>query len=260
MNLLRNVMTPLLLLLSGAAIACTAESGKQRVPLLELYTSEGCNSCPPADRWLSMLSVHGLSPHRVLALAFHVDYWNHLGWEDPFARPEFSERQRDAARRNRARLVYTPQFLLDGADYRRSRLRDDFTERLAAIGSSPAIAFIRAGIHGQYPQQSLHVTVSGIERARRSLARVYWAIYENRLASAVSAGENRGKRLEHDAAVRHLAGPYSTNAEGTLVLAAPLRKAPDWKIAHLHLAIFVQDAATGETLQALSLPWCNQGP
>ena len=259
MKLLRNVMAPLLLVLAGAAMACTAESGRQRVPLLELYTSEGCDSCPPADHWLSMLSVRGVSPHRVLALAFHVDYWNHLGWTDPFARPEFSERQRDAARRNRARLVYTPQFLLDGADYRRSRLRDDFSERLAAIGSRPAGAFIRAGIHGKDPQQSLHLTVNGIDPAHRSLARVYWAIYENRLASAVSAGENRGKRLEHDAAVRHLAGPYTTNAEGILALAAPLRKERNWKIADLHLAIFVQQAATGETLQALSLPWCAHG-
>ncbi len=260
MNLLRNAITPALLMLASAAMACTAESGRQRVPLLELYTSESCSSCPPADRWLSTLSVRGLSPHRVLALAFHVDYWNHLGWADPFARSEFSERQRDAARRNRARVVYTPQFILEGIDYRRSRLGDNFSERLAAIGSRPAAAFIRADVRGEDQNQILHLTVSGIEPAQRSLARVYWAIYENRLASTVSSGENRGKRLEHDAAVRHLAGPFSTNAGGELALAAPLRREQAWKIADLHLAIFVQQAATGETLQTLSLPWCRHAP
>ena len=69
-------------------------SGELRVPVLELYTSEGCDSCPPADRWVSGLPARGLAADRVVTLAFHVDYWNHLGWADPYARAEFSERQR----------------------------------------------------------------------------------------------------------------------------------------------------------------------
>lgn len=253
---IRAVITATLLALAGAAIACTAESGPQRMPLLELYTSEGCNSCPPADRWFGTLAARGLAPQRVLALAFHVDYWNHLGWKDPFARSAFSERQRDAARRNRARFVYTPQFLLDGSDYRRGRLRDDITERLAATGSRAAGAMIRASITGEDGQQKLRVEIDRIDPSRRGTARAYWAIYENRLSSRVSAGENRGKRLEHEAVVRHLAGPFSTGPTGALDISQPLRRNHDWKIGDLHLAVFVQDAGNGETLQALSLPWC----
>lgn len=69
-----------------AETRCTAASGKHRVPLLELYTSQGCDSCPPADRWLSELGQRGLDSKRVVAIALHVDYWNYLGWTDPFAK------------------------------------------------------------------------------------------------------------------------------------------------------------------------------
>ena len=87
---------------STEAATCTAESSAQRVALLELYTSEGCNSCPPTDRWVSELPARGYGPARVVTLAFHVDYWNDLGWPDPFAKAQFSERQRMASRRNGA--------------------------------------------------------------------------------------------------------------------------------------------------------------
>src|SRR5258706_3420766 len=85
---------------AGAA-QCAAESGPHRVALLELYTSEGCDSCPPADRWVSSLAARGLEPGRVVTLGFHVDYWNYLGWKDPFANAEFNARQRAANQRNR---------------------------------------------------------------------------------------------------------------------------------------------------------------
>lgn len=77
----------------AASVQCTAESGARRVALLELYTSEGCDSCPPADRWISSLPQHGLNAERVVMLGFHVDYWNYLGWKDPYARAEYSARQ-----------------------------------------------------------------------------------------------------------------------------------------------------------------------
>src|SRR5262252_8617302 len=117
----------------GSAGECDATSGGRRVPVLELYTSEGCDSCPPVDRWVGGLPARGLTPDRVVTLAFHVDYWNHLGWADPYARAEFSERQRAATRRNEGRFVYTPQLMLNGKDYRRGILSDDFKERVEAI-------------------------------------------------------------------------------------------------------------------------------
>src|SRR5262249_3744705 len=116
---------------SGVA-SCNLESGARRVALLELYTSEGCDSCPPTDRWVSALAGRGLEPSRVVTLGFHVDYWNYLGWSDPFAKADFSARQRVASQRNRATVVYTPQLLLNGADYRRGTFRDDIADRVNA--------------------------------------------------------------------------------------------------------------------------------
>src|SRR4051794_37762643 len=72
---------------------CSARSGPQTVALVELYTSEGCDSCPPADRWLSGLGRRGLAPDRVVPLSLHVDYWDYIGWKDPYAKREFSSRQ-----------------------------------------------------------------------------------------------------------------------------------------------------------------------
>ena len=102
----------------AASETCEARSTTTRVSVLELYTSEGCSSCPPADRWVSALSAKGFTPDRVIPLAFHVDYWDQLGWPDRMAKAQFSARQRMQAARHRAKVIYTPQLLLNGADYR----------------------------------------------------------------------------------------------------------------------------------------------
>lgn len=102
-----------------AAAECAVTSGSQRVAVLELYTSEGCDSCPPADKWISELPAKKLNVDRVVPLAFHVDYWNQLGWIDPFSQPVFSARQRQHSKRRGVSFVVTPQLLLNGQDYRR---------------------------------------------------------------------------------------------------------------------------------------------
>jgi hypothetical protein len=100
------------------AASCNARSGPKTVALVELYTSEGCNSCPPADRWLSGLGAQGYGPDRVVPLALHVDYWDYIGWKDPYAKREFSQRQRKLTLLQRQALVYTPQVMLQGKDFR----------------------------------------------------------------------------------------------------------------------------------------------
>ena len=95
---------------------CTAKSGERRVALLELYTSEGCNSCPPTDEWVSKLPSNGLTSDRIVPLAFHVDYWNYLGWQDVFSQTSFTERQRQTAQINSSGFIYTPQLVLTGRD------------------------------------------------------------------------------------------------------------------------------------------------
>jgi hypothetical protein len=115
--------TSLLTGLSGfsfaAELSCSARSGNTTVPLLELYTSEGCSSCPPADEWLSSFRQSGLVPDRVVPLALHVDYWNDLGWEDSYSQKTFTDRQYRLAGLNRMRSVFTPQFVLNGRNLSR---------------------------------------------------------------------------------------------------------------------------------------------
>src|SRR5712692_2211956 len=128
-----SLVTPL----QGRAEQCSTKSSDHRVALLELYTSEGCNSCPPADKFLSSLPGQGLTLRQVLPLSLHVDYWDDLGWRDPFSQTRFSERQREAARLGHAKFVYTPQFLLNGVDS-----RDGLAEKVRRINNSKASAEI----------------------------------------------------------------------------------------------------------------------
>ncbi len=243
------------LLLSGAATAaqCTAASGEYRVPLLELYTSEGCDSCPPADRWLSALPARGYRTDRVVALAFHVDYWNYLGWVDPFARRSFGERQHQLATRNQARVVYTPQFALNGRDFRRGIVRDDFGEQLAALGRRKPQASLQLGVDPAAGALMISVAAMVTDPGERQSSQTWLALYENNLATEVAAGENRGKRLAHDFVVRDMAGPFPADAQGRVSLEHRFTIDARWKNRDLTVAAFVQNARSGDVLQALAL-------
>jgi hypothetical protein len=251
------VMVLILAASPADAVTCTAESSERRVALLELYTSEGCDSCPPADRWVSGLVERGLGPERVVILGFHVDYWNYLGWRDPYAKSEYSQRQRAASQRNQARVVYTPQLLLDGKDYRRGAFREDFAGRVGALNRAAPKARIRLKMSvGDADTLSIEGTVA-VGAPERNDTRAYLALYENNLSSAVTSGENRGKRLRHDNVVRELAGPFAMDAQGSVMLAHRFKLAPGWKPANLHVAAFAQNERTGEVLQALATATCR---
>src|SRR5438874_9729916 len=121
--MLGTCMLPLVaivaLVVAGTAHAasCKAVSGERTTPLVELYTSEGCDSCPPADRWLSSQFPRSGDANRALALAFHVDYWDRLGWNDRFASHAYTERQYAAIQANGKTFVVTPQILLQGHEF-----------------------------------------------------------------------------------------------------------------------------------------------
>ena len=183
------------------------KSGTQRVALLELYTSEGCSSCPPADRWLADLGPTGLAPARVAPLALHVDYWNYIGWTDPFSQARFTERQQTYSARGGTRTVYTPQFILDGREYRGWFRGENFARRIENANAQPAPAAIALRL-ARVDQATLEVTgeVSVTETTARERIGVYVALYENNLVNDVRAGENRGQRLRHDYVVRRLEG------------------------------------------------------
>ena len=185
----------------GAALF---ESGPQRVDLIELYTSEGCSSCPPADRWLTRLKQSDRLWKDFVPVAFHVDYWDYIGWEDRFAKPEFTDRQYQYAMEGGSRFVYTPGVFRNGEDWpewRRGRLDnskqpDPGNLSLAIEGHNVAVHFDSAVAH----DGPLTVTVALLNMNR---------------VSKIDAGENSGKILRHDFVVVDLAAlKLGKNAAG----------------------------------------------
>ena len=122
MPMVRLVLSLVLVSVAGvsAASSCRVQSPAHRVALIELYTSQGCSSCPPADRWLSALPQR-FRPTEAIPLALHVGYWDYIGWKDPYARPEFKLRQREWATANQSRTVYTPGVFVQGLELRHRR-------------------------------------------------------------------------------------------------------------------------------------------
>ena len=232
----------------GSAVGHTATAGNvPRLALLELYTSEGCNSCPPTDRWVSNLAQPQLVPQRLVVLAFHVDYWNYLGWPDRFSQRRFTERQQTLVRANGLRTAYTPQLVLNGRDFRDTT---DLEKQLARINvQAPSVNLT---LHADKKDSTLttSVLVNPVASSTPEPMELYVALYENNLESHVRAGENHGKRLRHDYVVRVLIGPVAVASDKTTRQEWQIPLAADWKSADLGLAAFVQSARSGEVLQA----------
>jgi len=247
-----TILTPAL----GAE--CTAKSGERRVALLELYTSEGCNSCPPADEWVSKLPSKGLTSDRIVPLAFHVDYWDYLGWRDVFSQTNFAERQRQIAQINRSGFIYTPQLVLNGRNYRRGILWDDTNERIKEINQHKPLADISL-ILSMPAAGQLHVSgeivISGA--VERQNAQAYLALYENNLSNNVKAGENSGRTLHHDFVVRELLGPVPVDQQGNARFQQTFNLKSGWKLQDSGVVAFVQNNRSGDVLQALALAACK---
>jgi hypothetical protein len=196
----------------GVAQQLLARSGPQTVALLELYTSEGCNSCPPADVLVSSLTAKGLTLDRVVSLGLHVDYWDALGWPDRFAQASFTQRQREIAARHRTRTVYTPQLVLHG---RALSAWGALAAEVQRINHTPARADLSPEVTTQAPN-ALEVVAQAVvpEVAARPHTQMYLALYENRLTSVVTAGENAGYTLRHDYVVRQWLGPLAIDTQG----------------------------------------------
>jgi hypothetical protein len=245
----------LTLAMPAQATPCRAQSSATTTALVELYTSEGCDSCPPADRWLSSLGARGFAPERVVPIALHVDYWDYIGWKDPYARQVHSDRQRKMARLARAAIVYTPQVLLQGRDFRGWH-EPGTPEEVAKINARPAKARISLLLERPRPGAfEAEVAAEMLDARLQADAALYLGAYENKLVSEVKAGENRGKSLAHDYVVLQWAGPYDFQGQ-KLAARATLPLLPKAVAQHSGVVAFVQNRATGEVLQALMLPTC----
>jgi hypothetical protein len=234
---------------AGADAACRVTSAATLRPLVELYTSEGCDSCPPADRWLSAAFADPAIPAN--ALAFHVDYWDRLGWKDRFASAAYTERQYRAAHATGAGFVYTPQVLLQGRDF---TWRDKgAVAALAQAATQPARATIEVSAEPSGATLRAHAVARISDASARKDAALWLAYVDNGLTSDVKAGENRGVRLAHDRVVRALAGGARADAQGLITVDAALSLPAERGRAPAVVA-FVQRAGNWDVLQSVALP------
>lgn len=236
---------------TAQAAQCVSESGPGTTALVELYTSEGCSSCPPADRWLASLAARAANGSLV-PLALHVDYWDYIGWKDPYARRESSLRQRKLSQLQRMALVYTPQVVLQGRDFR-GWGTPAFDQALARINAQPAKARIRLEILGA-GGNAVEVAASAQLTGQADDAALYIAAYRSRLESRVNAGENRGRLLSHDYVVLEWQGPMGFASR--IAERRSLALVPGATPANSGVAAFVQDRRSGEVLQALLRSAC----
>lgn len=201
-------MHPLFCLLLGAALGLSQPmelvSREQPSTLLELYTSQGCSSCPPADRWLGRLRDHPGLWTDLVPVAFHVDYWDGLGWADPFASPVYSDRQSTYRDHHRISAVYTPGFVRNGAEWRGWRHGEPPLK-----ASTERVGRLSVRLH---PEQPASLSFSPLSKTGEPLL-FHMAVLGFGLETRVAAGENQGRILREDFVVlgyaRHRVRPDS---------------------------------------------------
>ena len=252
-------MSKLGLVFAISTVAAIAPLGAQsdnhngQVPvLLELFTSEGCSDCPPADRLLEALDrTQSVAGAEAIVLSEHVDYWNRLGWKDPFSSPQFSARQSAYASQFHLDSVYTPQLVVDG--------------RLQFVGSDGREA--KAAIEKERREQKLDIAISHVVRTGDQVTAhieipatqnqpggrdpvLYVALADNKAESQVARGENAGRALAHVAVVRYLAQVDTIRADNPVDKHVTLSIQPGVGTNGLRIVAFLQDPGSGHILGA----------
>lgn len=223
----------------------SVSSGDYRTPVVELYTSEGCSSCPPADAWISKLGDTLSDDFHAVPLVFHVDYWNYLGWEDPFSRPEFTTRQQELAANNRQRSIYTPELAVSG---RETKGTSAVVQAIRSANTELSEVLIKMDLMIQNGNEI--AAAVKIENANED-AELYLAVYENDISREIGGGENQGRTLHHDYVVRHWVRATSLPT-GSYLGSHSLNLKRDWERQNLGLAAVVVERNSGKTLQAVS--------
>jgi len=250
-----------LLLSASYQIGCAANARVSSVPpepvaadaartvLVELFTSEGCSTCPPADKLLMDLDQsQPIKGVRVIALSEHVDYWNHLGWKDPYSSAEFTQRQSDYARALGIEDIYTPQMVVDGqvafVGSNQAKAREAITGAAAAPRADVGVS-IKASTRKNV---TLSVRVDNLPQVSTgNAADVFVAITESGLANSVSKGENAGRTLAHSAVTRKLT--KLGRIEGaTFTAEQPIDLDARWNRSQMKAVAFVQDRVSRRVL------------
>lgn len=224
--------------------SCSAKSAAQLTPVIELYTSEGCSSCPPADAWLSTLKA-AQREGKVVAQAFHVNYWDYIGWTDRFAAPAYTQRQRELSARTRLNSIYTPQIAKNGLTIR------DYDAKNAIASSEAAAATIELM---QTQPNRFEAKIAPVQASAAWSA--YFTVTEHEHLSKVTSGENRGETLKNDFVVRQYIPLGAFTGAQTLKfssLAPTVMNSANGKTHPRQINLVITDSKSGKTMQALSL-------
>lgn len=205
--------------------------------VVELFTSQGCSSCPPADAIVRELARDEHLRGHVIPLAFHVDYWNHLGWRDPFSSADWSRRQAFYVRQLALASAYTPQAVVNGSRDVVGNNGGALANAIVAASNEPSWGRLDATV--TQTGDALHVKVTGDAAGARDLVVV---VYENEATTTVAAGENGGRTLVNDRIVRQLTNAGSVNGKIDKMLTIPLASA--WNAKNLGVVAFLQDHRT----------------
>lgn len=244
--------------------AAAASQGAARTPVIvELFTSEGCSSCPPADAALAELETkQPVAGAEVIALEEHVDYWNNLGWTDPFSASIWSLRQRDYARSLENGSVYTPQMIVDGtSELVGSREREARQGIERAARQPKTVLSIAANSEEKEGSRKFNVQVGRLGNASAGdTSEVWLAVTETQLHSSVSRGENAGEDLHHAAVVRALRmlGSAEQNKDMSFATETSVPVNSSWKRENLRVVIFVQERKSRRILGAAVAPFAGQ--
>jgi len=240
------ILSCLLALPAFAAEKLTVVSSQQQTAVVELYTSEGCSSCPPADQWLGALIEIPRDELDALVLAFHVDYWDYLGWKDRFGSPRHTSRQRQLGANNNQRSIYTPEFFVDGAEVRGTT---KVIEKIRNSNSTTALIQLKLTVSKTDDTLQLELQTTNPEALSSDLHSRF-IVYESELATDVKRGENSGELLRHQQVVRHMSAArqledrsfYSINID------------PEWRLENIGVAALVTTAGNKTYLQAIQTP------
>jgi hypothetical protein len=238
----------------------TVATENTRTPVIvELFTSEGCSSCPPADALLAQLEkTQPVKGAEVIVLALHVDYWNRLGWADPFSSPAFSERQGEYSRAFGKQDVYTPQMVVDGqAEFNGSNQNRAYQAITKAAQTPKASVRLTTPARGEAEkslgQVRLRVNVDGLPAVSDGdAAEVLLAVTESNLSTNVARGENAGRRLSHAGVVRSLTviGSVDPQGGGAFTADTVVEIGKGMRRENLRVVVFVQERASRRVLGA----------
>lgn len=250
----KRLILILLLLLPQLSLAQSwqAKTGEKQLPVVELFTSEGCGSCPPADRWAKNLPNNGLGDDKVVVLGFHIDYLNdRKGWIDKFAKPEFSDRQRQLVLLNLYKTVFTPQIIISGETVH--AWEKHANKLIKAIGELDAEAEIELSVKKANGQFVIDAKTQVLGKANQENSKLYIAITEDDIKNFAYGGDNRGTQFNHQHLVREWLGPFDLNQTGDTVTTTEISIDPEWQQQRLTVVAVVQNLDDGFVLQALPL-------